>query len=276
MAMKMILAWSLSLACVPAAVAQSASDVLARVNGVPIIRSQAMDLAWRQCGTVALNQLADDIIVKQAAEAAGIVPDAEEVRARVERVQAAAGGLPSPDLRARVEEDIRRERLLMKFKGLSVSESRGKAFFEKSKGSLRPAAVRLRRILAADEKEARAHLAALHAGAYFARLARTVSRDAVTKESGGDLGFVSPGTLPPDIEKAVFALKVGEVSVPLASGDGVHLYKVEERREAAWPEVKADLMRALLEQEAAAAWPAYIRELREKARYETVKTGPRP
>jgi NIMA-interacting peptidyl-prolyl cis-trans isomerase 1 len=53
-------------------------------------------------------------------------------------------------------------------------------------------------------------------------LARTES-DCSSASKGGDLGFFAKGAMQPVFEKAVLALKVGELSEPVYSDSGVHL-----------------------------------------------------
>ncbi len=65
----------------------------------------------------------------------------------------------------------------------------------------------------------------------FADLARRYSRDG-SASNGGDLGWIYPGDTVPEFEKAMNALKVGEISEPVQTPFGWHLILVEERREA--------------------------------------------
>lgn len=58
----------------------------------------------------------------------------------------------------------------------------------------------------------------------FVGLAREHSEDPYTSSRGGDMGFISPGgNLIPAFEKAAFALKEGEVSAVVDSGQGFHI-----------------------------------------------------
>jgi peptidyl-prolyl cis-trans isomerase SurA len=93
---------------------------------------------------------------------------------------------------------------------------------------LRPSAV-------LTDEEARARLAALrerlrHGGEDFAALARAHSEDHASAAEGGDLGWVNPGTLAPEFERAMNALAPGEVSAPVRTAFGWHLIQVLERR----------------------------------------------
>ena len=68
-------------------------------------------------------------------------------------------------------------------------------------------------------------------GEDFATLARANSQDPGSGSKGGDLGWVTPGQTVPEFEKAMNALKVGEVSEPVKSRFGWHLIQVLDRRE---------------------------------------------
>lgn len=63
----------------------------------------------------------------------------------------------------------------------------------------------------------------------FATMARLHSVDN-TATRGGDLGWLQPGDTVPDFEKAMNALKPGQVSEPIKSQFGYHLIQVMERR----------------------------------------------
>jgi len=65
----------------------------------------------------------------------------------------------------------------------------------------------------------------------FSQLAREYSDDKATASAGGDLGWFNPGTMVPDFEKAMQALKPGEISDPVKTRFGWHLIKVIDRRE---------------------------------------------
>ncbi len=64
----------------------------------------------------------------------------------------------------------------------------------------------------------------------FAALAREVTDDTGSKESGGDLGWFGRGRMVKEFEDAVFALRPGEISAPVKSQYGYHVIKLEERQ----------------------------------------------
>jgi len=76
-------------------------------------------------------------------------------------------------------------------------------------------------------------------GEAFAELARELSEDPGSAESGGDLGFVAKGAFVPEFEAAMWALEIGTVSQPVRSEFGVHLILVTEARTPEYPEFEA-------------------------------------
>jgi peptidyl-prolyl cis-trans isomerase SurA len=67
-------------------------------------------------------------------------------------------------------------------------------------------------------------------GEDFAALARAHSEDSGSAASGGDLGWVNPGQMVPEFEKAMNALKPNELSEPVRTPFGLHLIQVLDRR----------------------------------------------
>ncbi|MHB8623093.1 MAG: peptidylprolyl isomerase [Sulfuricaulis sp.] len=67
-------------------------------------------------------------------------------------------------------------------------------------------------------------------GEDFATLARAHSEDPDSAANGGDLGWVNPGQMVPEFEKAMNALKPNELSQPVRTPFGLHLIQVLGRR----------------------------------------------
>jgi peptidyl-prolyl cis-trans isomerase D len=82
-------------------------------------------------------------------------------------------------------------------------------------------------------------------GADFAKLAEEYSDDPGSSKLGGDIGFFGHGSLDPQYEETMFALKEGEISKPVLSSFGFHIIKLEEIRaekSKTFEEVKDDLL----------------------------------
>src|SRR6185369_14608395 len=85
----------------------------------------------------------------------------------------------------------------------------------------------------ADSAAVREHILALRAeiagGAKFEDVAKRESADTVSGVNGGDLGKGPKGRFVPEFEKAVEALKPGELSQPVLTPFGYHLIRVDSR-----------------------------------------------
>ena len=102
-------------------------------------------------------------------------------------------------------------------------------------------------------------------GADFAEQARLYSQDG-SAPKGGDLGWLNPGDTVPEFERAMDALKPGEVSTVIQSPFGLHLIQVQERRER---DVSAERQRAvarqaLRERKLDDAYQDWLRQLRDR------------
>lgn len=102
--------------------------------------------------------------------------------------------------------------------------------------------------------------------ASFEALAREHSQDGSARD-GGNLGWASPGQFVPEFESTMDRLAPGQVSAPLVSRFGVHLIRVDERREQTLTvseqrEVVRGLVRERKSEEALRIW---MQDLRERA-----------
>jgi len=85
----------------------------------------------------------------------------------------------------------------------------------------------------AADREARARadslLERLRAGEDFAEMAAKVTDDPATRDNGGDLGVFGRGTMLPEVERAAFSMRPGDLSpAPVRSPVGYHLLKARE------------------------------------------------
>lgn len=102
-------------------------------------------------------------------------------------------------------------------------------------------------------------------GGNFAELAKVNSAD-LSAAKGGDLGWVNPGDTVPEFERAMDALKPGEVSPPIKSPFGWHLIMVEERRmqDVTDERKRAAARNALRERKGEEAYEEWLRQLRDR------------
>lgn len=121
-----------------------------------------------------------------------------------------------------------------------------------------------------SENEARSRLRnlkeRLENNADFAGLARAHSEDA-SATKGGDLGWLSPGDTVPEFERAMDALKPGQIGDPILTPFGWHLIQVLERRNEDMSKERQRLMarQALRARKSDEAYQEWVRQLRDRA-----------
>jgi foldase protein PrsA len=120
--------------------------------------------------------------------------------------------------------------------GCVASDDAAKKYFDTHKDEFQQTCAS--HILLDTEDEANAVEAQLQAGADFATLATTLSKDTGSAANGGDLGCYSPGDLVPEFEAAADKLAIGEISPPVQSQFGWHVIKVTDRKTPAYDDVK--------------------------------------
>lgn len=103
-------------------------------------------------------------------------------------------------------------------------------------------------------------------GGDFAALARQHSDD-LSASRGGELGWLNPGDTVPTFERAMNALRPGEVSEPVQSPFGWHLIQVLERRDQDVTEERRRLeaRRAIRERKTEEAFEDWVRQVRDRA-----------
>jgi peptidyl-prolyl cis-trans isomerase SurA len=100
----------------------------------------------------------------------------------------------------------------------------------------------------------------------FEAVARQMSEDGSAPQ-GGDLGWVSPGSLVPEFEEAMNKLAPGAMSEPVVSRFGVHLIQVADRRQVDVDprQVREQARNALREQKFDSAYEDWVKDLRARA-----------
>jgi peptidyl-prolyl cis-trans isomerase SurA len=105
-----------------------------------------------------------------------------------------------------------------------------------------------------------------HHAAKFEDLAKTYSND-LSASNGGDLGWVYPGDTVPEFERAMDALKIGEVSEPIQTPFGYHLIQVLERKTADVSDERKRLLarQAIRDRKLEEATQDWLRQIRDRA-----------
>lgn len=213
-----------------------------------------------------VNQLIDEeALIQKATELKVEVPDNElsaqvdrqlrEIRSRFAseqeyRAELAKAGLGTPEeYRRFLMEQMRRGEMQRravaklrqegKLPPVSVSQADVEEAFNRSRATLprRPATVTFRQIVVAPRPTAAAReaayakaeslLAEVKGGAEFERVAKRESDDSVSAMQGGDLGWARRGTMVPEFERWMFALRPGDLSPVVETGHGFHIIRVD-------------------------------------------------
>ncbi len=249
-----------ALACAaPFAAVAEGDPVVARVNGVEILRSDVEDARLRlperfkdvpleAVFGLLVNSLIDSKLVSGEARKVGLHNDAK-VRKQMARIEEQV--LERTFLSAYIEERITEE---------ALSESYQKLIQE----TPRKEEVSARHILLETEAQAREVIKELEGGADFAELAKARSKGP-SGVQGGDLGFFGEGQMVPAFSEAAFSLKPGEMTEePVQTQFGWHVIKVDDRRTVEPPkreEVEDELRMALSRE----IGTAYLHDLRDSA-----------
>ena len=153
---------------------------------------------------------------------------------------------------------------------LKVVDKRGGAMISKAIKQTHARHILIKVNELVSESEGRRKLVALKErldnGGDFAELARLYSND-LSATKGGDLGWLYQGDTVPEFERAMDALKIGDIGQPVQSAFGWHLIQVLERRtDEASPERQRQIARqALRERKSDEAYEDWLRQLRDRA-----------
>jgi peptidyl-prolyl cis-trans isomerase D len=108
----------------------------------------------------------------------------------------------------------------------------------------------------------------LAAGESFASLASQYSQDIGSANSGGDLGYLTPGLFEGPFDDALFSLNAGEYSEPVETEFGIHIIKLNDVRAKEAPalsEVREDLIYDVAEANAEEAYVGALERLTDLA-----------
>jgi peptidyl-prolyl cis-trans isomerase D len=113
-------------------------------------------------------------------------------------------------------------------------------------------------------KKAQDLRAKLAAGGDFGKAATDLSEDPTAKANKGRLGWFKIGSMVKTFEDGALGLKVGEISGPVRTSFGIHLIKLEDRREKTFEDVKEELRAQMTKERFATKAKDRLEQLRKR------------
>jgi peptidyl-prolyl cis-trans isomerase C len=233
------------------AVGSGAARAVIHVNGDPITVGELQtafsalpeqtqqQLASEQGKRAFAEQLVRMKLLEQEGSRMGIDKDpavAERVREARSQIIANAAlqklVADAPDAKMREEYEKNRKQFeVVQLRHILIAYEGGSA--PPRSGNPMPVAVAM--------KKAASLVLRLRGGADFAQVATAESDDVNSAPRGGQLGPVKRGMLPPEIEFVIFGLKDGQISDPVRSQFGVHIFQVTSRKTQSFEEARQGL-----------------------------------
>jgi len=172
------------------------------------------------------------------------------------------------------KEELRKRMLLEKLIAsevdahITVKENEAKKYYRAHKRMYPPETrVHVAQIVVQDRDKAERILKRLKSGEDFGKVAREESIGPEAAK-GGNLGFVSQGIMPEEIDAAIFSQPPGEISPVIKSFYGYHIFKIIERIEGTkikWSDIKEQVTDDLRKQKEEKAYVRWLEDLRSKA-----------
>ena len=277
--------------------------VAATVNGTAITFYE-LDQAFRnliyQYDSTTLNQMDENSItflrrlilenmiqnelLYQEAKARKIKVSSSEIEEQIEAIKAQ---FPSEeDFRryleyqgfnlATLREAIKRELMIQKLEDslaeeITIPEEEIQKYYEENKSLfITPPQYHLRQMTFSSQEEAEVVLKRLYLGEDFAQLAKDNSKDSYASQ-GGDLGWVSESSLPPEAKEVLSSLKDKPLAITpvIKVGENYYIYQIIEfkpQEEKNYEEVKEDIEKFLKEEQKRVKIDHLVGELREKSK----------
>jgi len=243
-----------------------------------------------------LDEMVNEELIVQAAEAAKIEVDSSEVQAALDEIKQ-QNNLDDAGLTQALAQqgytlqgykaDLRRQLLRLRAVNqlvapkVQVTEEDIRARYDQmSRRSEAVSAVQLSHILVklpdhpteqqvadAKEKAAKA-MDRVKAGEAFAAVAKEVSEDPSTAANGGELGWFQRGSINPDWEQIVFSMNKGDMRGPVTGPQGLHVFYVTDVKQSelkGYDQMKEQLQRELKHREMDKQTQTWTEELRKKA-----------
>jgi peptidyl-prolyl cis-trans isomerase C len=218
-----VMALALGAGC---ALGQEEPQALAIVNGKPITETElefrwselpeATQAHYRQNGGKQkfLEELISRELLLQEAHRRGL-DQAPVFRERLERVKERL-----------VLDELMREAVKAK---VELTENELESYYAAHPEAIPDEDIRAAHVVVSSLAEAKYIRKQLDGGADFGKLAQRFSIDPATRSKHGDLGLYQKGSLGPEFDAALLALRPGTVSEPVKTDAGFHLIRVISR-----------------------------------------------
>jgi foldase protein PrsA len=275
--------------------------VAATVNGVPIPQAEVekqINLIKEQQGNLfdgpegqekeasfresIRDYLIEAELIKQEAANLGIVVSEKEIDAKLKQVREIFSdearfeqalkdqGLTIDELRQNMRDQTLVEKVLERVtKDVKVSEKDVKDYYKTNKSEFTDAEQKhWRQLVVEDKAKAEKLLSKLKDGADFAELAKTESIDGLSRDQGGDIGWVPVGAFPPDIEKALSGLEANDLSGAIKGENGYQVFQLLEVKAArahSFDEAKEQIEQTLMAERQRETFSAWMDKLKSKA-----------
>ncbi len=254
---------SLALSLLSACHKTSGSGIIATVGEQQISREElvrsisAMKLPAQVPASVpsdVLNRLIDRALINQEAEREGLANDpslSRKIRNSRERI------LRQALLDKKVDSQVH------------VTDADVKTYYDQHKSEIRqPGYVFVRQLILPDAKTAGTVGKSLKKRHGFAK--------AISRYSGGPVGKIFEGTVPPQFAKFFFNLPQGSVTGPLPLKDGVHFFKIDKvqsGRLLSFDEAKSGISQFLTSQQKQERYQSFLNSLRAKTKISIDQKG---
>ena len=154
---------------------------------------------------------------------------------------------------------------------VAVNDEEVSEYYEQNKDSFtEKEQLHLYNISTANEEEVQVILEQLKAGGDFSEIAKEKSTGSSAAQ-GGDLGYLTKGTVIPEIEEIIFALEIEELSEVVKTDLGFNIFKITEKKPEivkALEEVKEEIIQTLLPTKQKEAFDNLLEELKGKVEIE--------
>jgi len=259
-------------------------EVVATVNNENITKDELYRAMLADGGRQVLERLINNRLIMAEGARLGIKVTDEEVDAEIEKVITDSFygmsdyffqtleqfGLTEEALKKELKTEMVLRKIILAENHISDEQAREYFLLNQDRFNI-PEQVAVRHILVDTEEEAEKVKLLLNSGEDFSELAREYSKDSLSAERGGNLGFIQRGEMVSEFEEVAFTLPLNQPSEPVETIYGFHIIEVLDRKAAqkvSFEDVAAQVKEMIAEEMIMEKMEKKINSLREQARIE--------